>query len=312
MSVRSPIREPSRELRRRAERAVSRVFWPRVLLLCVLLGAALILDRVLDLAGPAALEAGREFASAAPALGAEAARPDLVFESVEVDLGRLEPGQPTSVVVPWHRTGRGVLHVRTVDTGCACVRGEGLPESLEAGAAGALAVHVQGRTTLGPFVAFVRVVTDRSDDAVRRLRLRGFVGESTMLEPRGLHVGDVRAGARIERALSLRPPPDRPVPRVTARIEGLSGACEVGPPGDRSAFGVDVRIHATAPSEAGAFDAEVDVRMGDVGFWRGPLLGRVVAVPSAAVPSAAVPPAAVPPAAASPAVFPMRGGAAPK
>jgi hypothetical protein len=218
--------------------------------------------------------------SAAPRLlelgGPPSPDADLAFETPELDLGRLEPGAEKDVSVGWRRTGSGPLRVRAVDTGCACVRGEGLPDALQEGATGALTIHFHGRSTLGPFVVFVRVVTDRGDDAVRRLRLRGFVGESTILDPKGLHVGDVRPGSAIERALALRPPPDRPVPPVQAHLLGLEGACDVGATADGTAYGVDVRVHAKAPEAVGSFVAEIDVRMGDVGFWRVPLLGRVV------------------------------------
>ncbi len=207
---------------------------------------------------------------------APASAAPLVLEPSQLDLGRLEVGEGRRVEVAWCRQGPGLLRVLAVHTGCSCVAGAGLPEVVPEGARGALALEVRGRSSPGPFLVIVRILTDRPPDDVVPFRLRGFVGSATTVDPPALHLGAVSPGVTLRRAVAVRPPPPRREAPVEARVVGLAASCDVGPPADRAASGADVRVTLTAPAAAGPFSGHVEVRVQGEGVWRIPLDGVVV------------------------------------
>lgn len=234
----------------------------------------------------AALVAWRRSCPAAPrpadpssATAPPAAEGALAFETTEVDLGRLAPGESRRVEVPWQRVGAGVLRVREVVPGCGCVVARGLAGALEAGSQGVLAIDVAGRPRKGPFSETVRVLVDRPPDDVVTLRVRGFVGDEAVVSPGALVVGPVRPGERVVRWVTVRAPPGQPPPPVDALLAGICGTVRGLPPGRKGAVGWDLEVTLVAPSHPGRFAGALAVRVAEATLASVPIDGVVEGPP---------------------------------
>ena len=230
--------------------------------LSLVAAAAHVASRHSRLAAPRpAVLSSSPVAPTAPLAVSEGAAAALVFETTEVDLGRLAPGEVRRVEVPWRRAGPGTLRVREVAPGCGCVVARGLEGALEAGATGALVFEIAGRARAGPFAETVRVLTDRPPDDVHTLRLRGFVGDGVVVSPGALSLGPLRPGERLVRWLTVRSPPGGFAPAVDAKLAGLSGTIRGLPPGRPGAVGWDLEISLRAPLREGPFSGSLAVRV---------------------------------------------------
>lgn len=199
----------------------------------------------------------------------------LAFERDLVDLGVLSVGEGRSAPVRWRRRGTGPLKVRAVRTGCGCVVAGGLPDVVPEGAEGVLTVEVRGRTMPGPFTHVIHVVTDRPPDDVLRLVVRGFVGDAVVVAPGTFSLGSVPPGAVVDRAVTVRPPPDADAKDVAATFVGVEGDWQVTEPLERGAHGADVLLAFFAPIAPGPFSGEVEIRVGVRGVWRIRVTGDV-------------------------------------
>lgn len=201
----------------------------------------------------------------------------LEFDPPEIDLGVLAAGEGKRIEVPWKRSGAGDLRVLEIQTGCACVVSSGLSDLVPEGAHGTFVLDVHGRSRPGPFAVTVRVVTDRRPDEIRRVRITGFVGSKTAVDPPSIHLGASSPGRAVHRAITVRPPPSAADAEAEADLMGLEGACDVGKPAERGALGSDVRVRVEAPRRPGVFSGYVEVRVRGEGTWRVPVDGEVVA-----------------------------------
>jgi len=207
----------------------------------------------------------------------------LVFETTEIQLGRLARGEGRRVEVRWRRTGPGALRVLQVVPGCGCVVAHGLEETLErtlqAGATGTVVLEVAGRARRGPFAETVRVLTDRPSDDVVTLRVRGFVGDGAVVSPSAISLGPAHPGERFVRWLTVRAEPGRAPPPVDVKLDGLSGTVRGLPPRREGAVGWDLEVTLRAPPQVGPFSGSLGVRVGDAAPVHVPVDGIVRGVP---------------------------------
>jgi hypothetical protein len=240
----------------------------RRLLLCLL--SAVVAAAV------AAARSGSPLRLAAPRDAPPAAA--LRFETTTADLGSVPPRAERDVEVAWRREGPGDLRVLAVKTGCGCVRSDGLPPVLSAGASGRLRLRVGGRSTPGPFSVAVRAFTDAPPpDDVATLRVRGFVGDRPVVRPSLVDLGPRSPGVRVTRRLEISLPPGWRGTACEASLDGLAGEAKATEPMLADRAGPDLLVTADVPEEAGTFEGTLRVRFGAGEPIEVPVRGLVVA-----------------------------------
>lgn len=232
------------------------------------------------------LEAPRCPAVPSPVDGPPAVPGLLLMESaaaqtVEVDLGRVEPGSHHEVEVAWRRTGRGPLRVLATRTGCGCLGFTGLAGTLAEGASGAACLTLAASVEPGPVDTSACVVLDVAPPGdVLRLRVRAFVGRAPVVRPAWLDFGRRLAGSRVVHRLAVHLPPDgEGADAVTAALVAWPGTVRTEPAARLGQRGPDLLLDTVLPGAAGEVAGALVVRTPGAGETVVPLRVQVVEPP---------------------------------
>jgi len=147
----------------------------------------------------------------------------LVFDRESVDFGEVAGGQVCETLFRFHNAGSRDAVGLDVKVSCACTVVGETPSRVRPGKHGSFAVKLNtaGKRDVVQSICLVTYSVD-SETFVRRLLVTARVATrgELLAEPQDLYLGNVSAGASLERTIRLS---QRPGSREQIRVEGVKG-----------------------------------------------------------------------------------------